>query len=82
MGGVTVDDVAAILFPQHGDGEAKEFHCWGTVESVNNDGSYQVKLNESSITTRCAACVSATTGSRVLVLVMANGQRVATAKRM
>ncbi len=79
MAGVTVDDVAAMMLPRN---KAREFHCWGVVESVNADGSYQVQLNDSSVTTRCAACVSAAAGSRVLVLVMANGQCVALAKRL
>lgn len=79
MAGVTVDDVAAMMLPR---GHTREFHCWGVVDSINTDGSYQVRLNDSSVTTRCAACASAAVGSRVLVLVMANGQCVALAKRL
>lgn len=75
--GVDPDQVARILFPQSSQ---QEFHTWGVVASVNQDGSYEVRLNDSDVTTRCARCVAAQAQDRVLVLVMGNGQCVALAK--
>lgn len=75
--GVDPDQVARILFPP---ASQQEFHTWGVVASVNQDGSYEVKLNDSDVTTRCARCVAAQAQDRVLVLVMGNGQCVALAK--
>lgn len=75
----TIDQIARLVAPPAQTGE---FHCWGVVRSVNPDGSYQVQLNDSDVSTRCAACVSAAAGARVLVLVMQNGQCVAIAKRI
>lgn len=74
---VDVDQITAVLFPNK---DQQEFHTWGIVSSVNPDGSYEVKLNDSDITTRCARCVAAQAHDRVLVLVMSNGQCVALAK--
>lgn len=74
---VDIDQVASVLLPRKGQ---QEFHTWGIVSSVNPDGSYEVKLNDSGITTRCAKCVAAQAQDRVLVLVMGNGQCVALAK--
>ncbi|MDO4290272.1 MAG: hypothetical protein Q4C41_03465 [Eggerthellaceae bacterium] len=72
-----VDQIAALIFQNKGQ---REFHMWGVVASVNADGSYEVRLNDSDITTRCARCVAAQAQDRVLVLVMGNGQCVAMAK--
>ena len=72
-----IDQVASVLFPGKSQ---QEFHTWGVVSTVNSDGSYEVKLNDSGTTTRCARCVAAQAQDRVLVLVMGNGQCVALAK--
>lgn len=74
---VDADQVADILFRGK---TQQEFHTWGVIASVNQDGSYEVKLNDSDVTTRCARCVAAQAHDRVLVLVMGNGQCVALAK--
>lgn len=65
------------MFP---DKEGKDTHLWGSVKSVNPDGSYEVQLNSSSVTTRCAAGCTAGVGDRVLVCIMANGRCVAVSR--
>lgn len=75
-----LDDVAKALgFDKQRE---TEVHMWGLVSSVNKDGSYQVSLNDSNVTTRCARCVEADAGDRVLVLKMRNGSTVALAKKL
>lgn len=72
------DDVANLLFPKS---KGIDTHCWGSVKAVNEDGSYQVSMNSSEITTRCAAGCTARVGDRVLVCRMANGRCVVIAKK-
>ena len=61
----TLDDVAdAFGFPAK---RPPSEPCYGMVAAVNADGSYQVRLNASSVTTRCANCCTAAVGDRVLV---------------
>lgn len=75
-----LDDVAKALgFDKRSE---TEMHTWGLVSSVNKDGSYQVRLNDSSVTARCARCVEAAAGDRVLVLKMRNGSTIALAKKL
>ena len=75
-----LDDVAKALgFDKRGE---TEMHMWGIVSSVNKDGSYQVRLNDSGVAARCARCVEAAAGDRVLVLKMRNGSTVALAKKL
>lgn len=62
------------------DKPKQDTHVIGTVRSVNTDGSYQVALNTSSITTKCMPFCDASVGNRVLVLVMANGSCAAIAR--
>lgn len=52
----------------------RDSHVYGSVESVNADGSYEVRLNASGVTARCAACCTASAGDRVLVVVKADGK--------
>lgn len=74
----TIDQMAKALgFDQK---SKQDTHIIGTVQSVNSDGSYQVALNKSSVTTKCMPFCDATAGSRVLVLVMSNGSCAAIAK--
>lgn len=70
MTGVSLERLADTLYPKP---EPKNGTAYGTVESVNADGSYQVKLNASATTTRCAKLCDAEVGDRVLVLIQANG---------
>lgn len=70
MTGVSLERLAETLYPKQ---EPKNGTAYGTVESVNADGSYQVKLNASATTTRCAKLCDAGVGDRVLVLIQANG---------
>lgn len=70
MTGVSLERLADALYPKP---EPKNGTAYGTVESVNPDGSYQVKLNASATTTRCAKLCDASVGDRVLVLIQANG---------
>lgn len=70
MTGVSLERLADTLYPKP---EPKNGTAYGTVESINADGSYQVKLNASATTTRCAKLCDADVGDRVLVLIQANG---------
>ena len=70
MTGVSLERLADTLYPKP---EPKNSTAYGTVEAVNADGSYQVKLNASATTTRCAKLCDADVGDRVLVLIQANG---------
>ena len=71
------DVIANLLFPER---QSSDTHAFGIVRRVNTDGSYQVQLNSSSVTTRCTACCEAGVGNRVLVLIMRNGRCAAIAK--
>lgn len=51
-----------------------DYHAYGYVESVNDDGSYQVRLDGASIATRCANTCTASAGDRALVLVKSDGK--------
>lgn len=70
MTGVSLERLADTLYPKP---EPKNSTAYGTVESINPDGSYQVKLNASATTTRCAKLCDAELTDRVLVLIQANG---------
>lgn len=70
MTGVSLERLADALYPKQ---EPKNSTAYGTVESINPDGSYQVKLNASATTTRCAKLCDAEVTDRVLVLIQANG---------
>lgn len=67
---ISLEDVASVLFQSP---ERTDHTRYGSVEAVNADNSYQVRLNESEATTRCARLCNAEAGDRVLVLVQANG---------
>lgn len=68
---MSVEQWSDLMFPEK---EGRDAHVYGSVKSVNADGSYEVRLNASSVTTRCVACCTASVGDRVLVLVKANGR--------
>ncbi len=71
---LNLDNAAAVL----GIGrEARDWHTWGQVESVNADGAFSVRLNGSVGTTRCSPGCTAAVGDRVLVCCMADGRCVA-----
>lgn len=70
MTGVSLERLADTLYPKP---DPKYGTAYGTVEGVNPDGSYQVKLNASATNTRCAKLCDAEVGDRVLVLIQANG---------
>lgn len=70
MTGVSLERLAGTLYPKP---EPRNGTAYGTVESINADGSYQVKLNASATTTRCAKLCDAEVSDRVLVLIQANG---------
>ena len=70
MTGISLERLADTLYPKP---EPKNSTAYGTVESINADGSYQVKLNASATTTRCAKLCDAEVTDRVLVLIQANG---------
>lgn len=74
----TNDMVARALGFDDSKGES-DYHVWGNVKSINTDGSYQVQLNTSSVTTRCAKGCNASVGKRVLVVIKRDGRAVAIA---
>lgn len=74
---MSIEQWSDLMFPETGGTDA---HLWGSVKSVNADGSYEVQLNASSVTTRCAAGCNASVGDRVLVCIMANGRCAAISK--
>lgn len=74
---MNTDQVTDVFLPES---NAADSHIWGSVKAVNSDGSYQVQLNTSSVTTRCAAGCTAGVGDRVLVCIMANGRCVAVSR--
>lgn len=53
--------------------QSKVSTAYGTVQSVNDDGSYQVKLNASG-TTRCAKLCNALVDDTVFVVIQENGK--------
>lgn len=55
-------------------------HVWGTVESVNTEGSYQVRINSTGPSTRCLSCCLADVGDRVLVVILGDGKCVVVGK--
>ena len=67
---VSLERIADTLYPKE---QPRNSTAYGSVESINADGSYQVKLNSSGTTTRCAKLCDAAVGDRVLVLIQANG---------
>ena len=74
---VTLDDMANALNlkPQQ---IVKGFAAYGEVKGINSDGTYQVSLNGSTTTVKCARLTGAHVGDVVLVTVLNNGYAVAT----
>ena len=56
------------------DDLGSDYHTYGSIESVNEDGSYQVRLDGSSNATRCANTCTVSAGDRALVLVKSDGK--------
>ena len=67
----SLDRLSKALNPK---GKPTDEHVWGTVASINGDGSYQVRISASGGSARCAACCTANVGDRVLVTIMADGK--------
>ena len=74
---VTLDDVANALNLKSVE-DNKGFAVYGQVKSINPDGTYQVSLNGSTTTTKCARLTGAHVGDVVLVTVLNNGYSVVT----
>ena len=74
---VTLDDVANA-FNLKLEEDNKGFAVYGQVKSINPDGTYQVSLNGSTTTTKCARLTGAHVGDVVLVTVLNNGYAVVT----
>lgn len=55
-------------------------HRWGLVESVAADGSYNVRLNSSSVLTKCSAGCTASVGDVVFVVIKTDGECVAVSR--
>lgn len=75
---MSIEQWSDLMFPEP---EGKDTHAWGRVKSINADGSYEVRLNSSSVTTRCTKGCTANAGDWVLVLIKANGKCDAIARR-
>lgn len=59
---------------------ARSVHtCFGEVDSINGDGSYQVTISSRG-TTRAVACCTASVGDRVFIIIQENGHAVAVGK--
>ena len=74
---VTLDDMANALgfkTPQ----DVKGFAAYGEVKGINTDETYQVSLNGSTTTVKCARLAGAHVGDVVLVTVLNNGYAVVT----
>ena len=74
---VTLDDMANALgfkTPQ----DVKGFAAYGEVKGINADETYQVSLNGSTTTVKCARLAGAHVGDVVLVTVLNNGYAVVT----
>lgn len=74
---VTLDDMANALNLKPEEVN-KVFAVYGQVKSINPDGTYQVSLNGSTTTTKCARLTGAHVGDVVLVTVLNNGYSVVT----
>lgn len=68
---MSIEQWSDLMFPER---EGKDAHVYGSVKAINEDGSYEVQLNASSVTTRCAPCCTALVGDRVLVIIKLNGK--------
>ena len=81
MGDFTsLDAAASALGLVERAGNDADCHIWGNVKEVNADGSYQVRLNTSSVSARCTNACDAKVGDRVLVTVRRDGRAVAIAR--
>lgn len=78
MDNLTKDWLAGVL--KKYENRPQDSHRWAPVESVNEDGSYQVRLNGSSVSTRCSPGCIAEAGDVVLVLITADGKCVAVSR--
>lgn len=67
---VNLENIGKILVPEQ---PRTDSTCYGRVDSINDDGSFQVQLNASATKTRCANLCGAAVNDRVLVLIQANG---------
>lgn len=70
----SLERFADAFFPEPKKGD---YTTYGRVDSINPDGSYQVQLNASATTTRCAKLCEAAVGDSVLVIVQSNGRAAA-----
>lgn len=68
---MSIEQWSDLMFPER---EGTVTPIYGSVRAINDDGSYEVQLNASSVTTRCAPCCTAMVGDRVLVLIKPNGK--------
>ena len=74
---ITLDDMANALNLKPEE-DIKGFAVYGQVKSINPDGTYQVSLNGSTTTTKCARLTGAHVDDVVLVTVLNNGYAVVT----
>ena len=72
----TLEQFGRAFFPPR---EPRMSSCFGEVDSINADGSYQVTLSSQG-TTRAVACCTAAVGDRVFVIIQENGHAVAVGK--
>lgn len=74
---VTLSELANVLNLNAKDIKV-DHHVYGEVKSINSDKTYEVALNGSDTTTRCARLAGAKIGDTVLVTILANGYAVVT----
>lgn len=76
----SLDAAASALGMESKTGNESDYHTYGNVKSINADGSYQVQLNTSSVTTKCVRGCNASVGDRVIVVIRRDGQAIALAR--
>ena len=74
---VTLNDLAKAMNLGK-DKTVSDEHVYGEVKAINADRTYQVALNGSDTTTRCARLAGAKVGDTVLVTILKNGYAVVT----
>lgn len=73
----TLEDLIKVLGLAEKDARV-DSHAYGEVKAINQDKTYQVSLNGSNTTVKCARLAGAKVGDTVLVTILANGYAVVT----
>lgn len=77
MGRTSLTEVAKALGLNEKT-KSSDAHVYGEVKSINDDKTYQIALNGSGTTVRCARLAGAKVGDTVMVTLLSNGYAVVT----